>query len=673
MSQQEQDRASPTTAVAEGQILYTPPTAAVERCNMTRYVRWLAEHPKFGAPAFEDYFALQRWSIENPCTFWQSIAEYFEVQFHSPFRVALGKAEMPGTEWFPGATLNYAEHALRRRDAHTAILALDEAGNRTELSYAELSERVGRAAEGLRRLGVGQGDRVAALAPNTAETLVLFLACASLGAVWSSCAPEFGVPSVLDRFSQIEPKVLVTVDGYVYGGKRHDKSAAVAEIARGLPSLEHVVRLGSSEFGEQLEVSVLGVDELCAHDAPLTFCPVPFGHPLWVLYSSGTTGLPKPIVQGHGGILLEHLKVLSLHSDLGPDDRFFWFTTTGWMMWNYLISGLLVQSTVVLYDGSPAHPTLAALWGLAARERVTYFGTSAPFLMSCQKAGLSPGARFDLGSLRAIGSTGAPLPTEGFCWVYEHVSQELALGSVSGGTDVCTAFVLGCPLLPVRAGEIQCAGLGCAVAAFDPEGRRIVGEVGELVLTVPLPSMPLFFWGDTDGSRLRESYFSTFEGVWRHGDWVKETASGGFVIYGRSDSTLNRGGVRMGTSEFYRVVEALPEISDSLVVDTGSAEREGKLWLFLVLADGHTLDADLRQKLKALLRAELSPRHVPDEFMQVRAVPRTLSGKKLEVPIKRILAGVPVERAASRDTLKDPSALDEYVALRDRVGETLRQ
>ncbi len=667
MSEHEHDAAQPATPAVEGQILYTPTAEAVERCNMTRYLGWLTEHPSFGAAEFEDYFALQRWSTREPGAFWQSIAEYFEVQFHSPFRAALGRREMPGTEWFPGATLNYAEHALRRRDAQPAILALDEAGGRTELSYADLYARVRRAAEGLRRLGVVQGDRVAAFAPNTAETLVLFLASASLGAIWSSCAPEFGVPSVLDRFSQIEPKVLLTIDAYVYGGKRHDKSAAVAEIARGLPSLEHIVRLSGFALRERLDVPVLGFDELCAHDAPLTFRPVPFDHPLWVLYSSGTTGLPKPIVQGHGGILLEHLKALSLHSDLGPDDRFFWFTTTGWMMWNYLISGLLVQATVVLYDGSPAHPNLSALWQLAARERITYFGTSAAFLTSCQKAGLTPGARFDLGSLRAIGSTGAPLPSDGFSWVYAHVSRELALGSVSGGTDVCTAFVLGCPLLPVRVGEIQCAGLGCAVAAFDPDGRRIVDEVGELVLTVPLPSMPLFFWGDADGSRLYESYFSTFEGVWRHGDWVKQTASGGFVIYGRSDSTLNRGGVRMGTSEFYRVVEALPEVSDSLVVDTGSAEREGKLWLFLVLADGHTLDAELRHKLKALLRAELSPRHVPDEFVQVRAVPRTLSGKKLEVPVKRILAGVPVERAASRDTLKDPSALDEYVALRDRA------
>jgi acetoacetyl-CoA synthetase len=514
---------------------------------------------------------------------------------------------------------------------------------------------------------VTRGDRVAALLPNVPEALVLFLATASLGAIWSSCAPEFGVPSVLDRFSQISPKVLLTVDAYSYGGKRFDKRAAVEEIARGLPSLEHVVLISKLGQGRLELPHVLSIDELLAHDAPLAFLPVPFDHPLWVLYSSGTTGLPKPIVQGHGGILLEHLKALGLHCDLGPADKFFWFTTTGWMMWNFLISGLLVEATVVLYDGSPAHPSLSALWRLAERERITYFGTSAPYLTSCQKAELSPGTVFDLSCLRAVGSTGAPLPSDGFAWVYEHVSRELSLASVSGGTDVCTAFVLGCPMLPVRVGEIQCAGLGCAVAAFDPEGHAVVGEVGELVLTAPLPSMPLFFWGDDDGSRLFESYFSTFEGVWRHGDWVKATASGGWVIYGRSDSTLNRGGVRMGTSEFYRVVEALPEVADSLVVDTGEKGQDGKLWLFLVPAPGHVLDDDLRRKLKARLRAELSPRHVPDEFRQVRAIPRTLSGKKLEVPIKRIFAGVPVERAVSRDTLKDPSAIDEYLAFRDEV------
>lgn len=647
----------------EGQVLYTPSPEAIERANLTAYMRWLREQHGL---EFADYDALHSWSTTELEAFWLSMVEYFKVEFHTPFSVVLGKREMPNAEWFPGATLNYVEHALRRRDDHTAVIALDEAGGRTQWSYDELHARVRRAAAGLRRLGVERGDRVAALIPNIPEALVLFLATASLGAIWSSCAPEFGVPSVLDRFQQIEPKVLIAVDGYRYGGRPFDRSDAVLEIARGLPSLEHIILL--TVLGEHTVVhdKVLSIDQLLSEDAPLACCPVPFDHPLWILYSSGTTGLPKPIVQGHGGILLEHLKALSLHCDLGSDDRFFWFSTTGWMMWNFLIGGLLVESTIVLFDGSPAHPDLSALWRLASRERFTYFGTSAPFIQSCQKNGLDPGKQFDLSALRAVGSTGAPLPRDGFSWVYEHVSPNLVLGSVSGGTDVCTAFVLACPLLPVRAGEIQCAGLGCAVRAFDPDGRSVEGVVGELVLTEPLPSMPVFFWGDEDGSRYHESYFASFDGVWRHGDWVKVTSSGGFVIYGRSDSTLNRGGVRMGTSEFYRVIEALPEVVDSLVVDTGSIGQEGELWLFLVLAPGISLEQPLLDRVKRLLRKELSPRHVPDQVRQVRAVPRTLSGKKLEVPIKRIFDGVPVAQAVNRDTLKDPSAIDEYIALRDQ-------
>lgn len=647
----------------EGQVLYTPSTDAIERANITAYMRWLRRERGLD---FADYRELHEWSITALDAFWQSMVDYFQIEFHTPYSAVLAKREMPNAEWFPGGTLNYAEHALRRRDEHTALIALDEGGGRNEWSYGELHDRVRRAAAGLRRLGVERGDRVAALVPNVAEALALFLATASLGAIWSSCAPEFGVASVLDRFRQIEPKVLIAVDGYRYGGKNFDKSAAVLEIANGLPSLEHIVLLTVLGSRSVASDKVLSIDELLSQDAPLAFCPVPFDHPLWILYSSGTTGLPKPIVQGHGGILLEHKKALSLHCDLGSSDRFFWFSTTGWMMWNFLIGGLLVESTIVLYDGSPAYPDLSALWRLAARERFTYFGTSAPYLQSCQKNGVEPGKDFDLSALRAVGSTGAPLPRDGFSWVYESVSPNLVLGSVSGGTDVCTAFVLACPLLPVRAGEIQCAGLGCAVYSFDPDGRAVEGTVGELVLTQPLPSMPVFFWGD-DGSRYHESYFAAFEGVWRHGDWVKVTPSGGFVIYGRSDSTLNRGGVRMGTSEFYRVIEALPEVVDSLVVDTGTLGQEGKLWLFLVLAPGLSLEQPLCDKVRALLRKELSPRHVPDYIRQVKAVPRTLSGKKLEVPIKRIFDGVVVEQAVNRDTLKDPSAIDEYLALRDTV------
>jgi acetoacetyl-CoA synthetase len=655
-----------TREAVEGELLWQPSESVREQSRMRAYMRWLEEQQSL---VFDDYDALQRWSVTELDAFWASIWRYFEVLGHAPYTSVLTERRMPGARWFDGATLNYAEHALRVRDAGLAVISRAEDGSRAELTRAELAERVARAAAGLRRLGIGRGDRVAAFLPNTAETLVLFLATASLGAVWSSCSPEFGAGSVLDRFRQIEPKVLLSVDGYRYGGRAFDRRDALEQIRQGLPSVEATVVLSQLGSRERMAGRVLGLDELSSEYGPLTFEPVPFDHPLWVLYSSGTTGLPKPIVQGHGGILLEHFKALALHCDLGPRDRFFWFTTTGWMMWNFLVGGLLVGSTLVLYEGSPAEPDLLALWKMAEQERVTYFGTSAPYVLSCRKAGIRPASAHDLRGVRALGSTGAPLPADGFGWVYENVSSDLLLGSVSGGTDVCTAFVLSCPLLPVHAGEIQCRGLGCKVEAFDASGKSVVGEVGELVITEPMPSMPIYFWNDPNGERYRESYFADFPGVWRHGDWIKFTARGSSVIYGRSDSTLNRGGVRMGTSEFYRVVEGLPEVADSLVVDTGALdEAEGKLWLFVVPRPGQELDQALQKKIRETLRTQLSPRHVPDDIRQIEEVPRTLNGKKLEVPIKRILTGAAVARAVNRDTLANPKALEAFLALRDSRG-----
>lgn len=644
--------------VSEGELLWEPSEAACKNSNIARYLAWLEREKQ---KRFADYESLWRWSVDDLEGFWASIAEYFDVVFHAPYKRVLSERNMPGARWFDGARLNYAEHALRHEGDGPAVISLTENGTRGELGFSGLRGRVARARAGLARLGVGVGDRVAACVSNDADALVCFLATASLGGVWSSAAPEFGVKSVLDRFEQIEPKVFIAVDGYHYGGRVFDRREALREIAAGLPSLEKTVvltRLGAPE--PRLENS-LGFDELTAEPGELGFEPVPFDHPLWVLYSSGTTGPPKAIVQGHGGILLEHYKALALHCDLGQSDRFFWFSTTGWMMWNFLVSGLLTKSTLVLYDGSPAYPGLLSLFRLAASEGVTYFGTSAPFLNACQKTGINPAASCDLTRIRSLGTTGAPLSAEGFGWVYEHVGRDLLLGSVSGGTDVCTAFALSCPLLPVHAGEIQCRGLGAKLEAFDEQGRSVTGKVGELVLTEPLPSMPLFFWGDVDGSRYRESYFDVYPGVWRHGDWVKITERDSLVIYGRSDSTLNRGGVRMGTSEFYRVVEALDEVSDSLVVDTGALGEPGKLWLFVVLAPGAALDAALGQHIKTTLRRELSPRHVPDAIIEVGAVPKTLNGKKLEVPIKRILSGVPVERAVNAGTLSNPDALESFL------------
>lgn len=621
---------------------------------------------------FADYDALWTWSVTEPEAFWGALAEFFEVEFHQPAARVLADARMPGARWFPGATLNYAQRALGlgpgKADDDVAVVFRREDGVTARCTYGELRDLVARARAGLAALGVGRGDRVAALVANAPETLVAFLATASLGAIWSSCSPDFGVRAVVDRFAQIKPRVLIAVDGYVYGGREHDIQSTVRRLGTEIPGLRAIVLvnyLRARAPASDGAVPMVCWDELLeAHaGAEPAFEPVPFDHPLWVLYSSGTTGLPKGIVQGHGGIVLEHLKVLALHCDLGPGQRFFWFSTTGWMMWNLLVSGLLVGATVVLFDGSPVHPDPAVLWRLAGEERIDYFGTSAPYLHSCLKAGLCPKAEFDLSALRAVGSTGAPLSPEGFRWVADAVGDDVQICSVSGGTDLCTAFLGSAPDVPVWLGELSCRMLGAAVAAYDERGAAVIGRVGELVITEPMPSMPLFFWADPDGSRLRQAYFDVYPGVWRHGDWVTITDRGSAVIHGRSDATLNRGGVRMGTAEFYRVVEGFDEVVDSLVIDTSEAGRpEGKLLCFVVLAAGADL-VDLEPRLRAALREQLSPRHVPNRFIPVDAVPHTLNGKKCEVPVKKILSGIPAEAAISRDALRDPDALHAFVAL----------
>jgi acetoacetyl-CoA synthetase len=653
----------------EGRLLWEPSDAQRANANITRYVRWLKETR---GRDFATYDELWAWSVEDLEGFWSSIWDFFGVAASTPPARALGKHTLPGAEWFPGARLNFAEHALRRRDDHTAIVFKAEDQPLVSMTYRELADHVARAAAGLRKLGVRPGDRVVGFLPNIPETVIAFLATASLGAIWSCCSPEFGVPSVVDRFRQIEPRVLIAADGYRYGGRGFDRRDAVAELERALPTLETTVivpRLetdsspASDAFaGVGARASMQWAD-LVVESGELTFEQVPFDHPLWVLYSSGTTGLPKAIVHGHGGILHEHYKALALHLDLTEADRFFWFTTSGWMMWNMLVCGLLVGSTIVLYDGSPAYPDLNALWQLAEEAGITYFGASAPYIQGCRKAGIQPGRAFDLSTLKGIGSTGAPLSPEGFEWVYDTVKRDLLLGSVSGGTDVCTAFILSCPILPVHSGELQCRGLGAKIEAFNPQGEPVIGQVGELVVTEPLPSMPVALWNDPEGIRYRESYLDVFPGIWRHGDWIKVTERGSCVIYGRSDSTLNRGGVRMGTSELYSVVEELPEVADSLVVDTSELGVEGKLLLFVVPADGITLDDDLRRRITRALARDLSPRHVPDAIYAIPAVPRTLNGKKMEVPVKRILAGAPVERVMSRDAMSNPDSLIFFIDL----------
>jgi len=650
---------------AEPQVLWSPTPERVEAATLTRFARWVASTR--GVDVTGSYDALWRWSVDDLDGFWAAIWEFFDVQASTPYDRVLGSRAMPGAEWFPGARLSYAEHVFRGKP--DSAIALQHASELRELDFmtwGELRDMTARIATGLRFLGVEEGDRVVAYVPNIPEAIAAFLACASIGATWSSCSPDFGARSVIDRFAQIEPKVLLAVDGYRYGGKDFDRREVVAGLRAEIPSLEHVVLLDylGTGAGEGRPEGMITWRELIRQQEPLAFAQLPFDHPLWVLYSSGTTGLPKPIVHGQGGVLVEHLKLMHLHLDAQEGDRVFWFTTTGWMMWNFLVGVLLTPASIVLYDGNPGTPSLDRLWDLAAQSGTTTFGTSASFLASCVKEGTEPGGGGrDLSALRAVGSTGSPLAPEGFQWVYDHVGAGTWLFSTSGGTDVVSAFVGGVPTLPVHRGEIQGRALGAKVESWDPDGVPHVGVVGELVLTEPMPSMPTSFWGDADGSRLRDSYFSTYPGVWRHGDWVEITERGTVVISGRSDSTINRGGIRMGTSEIYRAVLADDAVVDALVVDVPRDGTEGWMPLFVVLREGEELTDELVASIKRRIRTDCSPRHVPNEIHQIAEIPRTLSGKVLEVPVKRILMGQPADQAAARDSLANPAALDVFVAM----------
>jgi acetoacetyl-CoA synthetase len=645
-------------------VLWRPDADRVTRATITRYGRWLAETRGVETTGYHD---LWRWSVDELEAFWESIWEFFDVRASEPYERVLDARAMPGAKWFPGARLSFAEHLFRDRDPQAvAIRHVSELRPLAATTWGELHERTRQVAAALRASGIRPGDRVVAYLPNVVEASAAFLACASLGAVWSSCSPDFGVRSVVDRFAQIEPRILLTVDGYRYGGRDHDRLDVVRAL-QAMPTLERTVVLGYLDP----EPSLGGLrgaarwDDFLAEGGsdPLTFEQVPFDHPLWVLYSSGTTGVPKAIVHGHGGILLELLKQAHLHVDLHDGDRLFWFTTTGWMMWNFLHGGLLTDASIVLYDGNPGHPGLGTLWDLAAEAGVTCFGTSASFVAACVKAGIEPRDGRDLSRIDSLGSTGSPLSPEGFDWLYERLGPELWLFSMSGGTDVCTAFVGGVPTLPVYRGELQARALGAKIEAWTPDGRPVVGEVGELVITEPMPSMPIRLWGDDDGTRYRASYFDTFPGVWRHGDWIELTERGTAVITGRSDATINRGGIRMGTAEIYRAVLALDEVVDALVVDLPRDRTQGYMPLFVVLRDGVELDDALVERIRSRIRLDCSPRHVPDEVRAIAAVPRTLSGKVLEVPVKRILSGEPVDLALSRDSLANPEALRPFEEL----------
>jgi acetoacetyl-CoA synthetase len=644
---------------------WRPTRDRIERSNLVGFAAWV-EH-RSGVPVTESYDRLWQWSVDDIEGFWRAIWDFFAVRADGAAEPVLERRSMPGARWFPHPRLNYAEHVFRDRDPQgLAIQFSSELEGLQSWTWERLETETARIAAGLRRLGVAPGDRVAAYLTNTPETVAAFLACASLGAIWSAAPPEFGIRTVIDRFAQIEPKVLLALDGYRYGARDFDRRAVVTHLSSALPSLEHVVT--HEQLGLGGAPGSLPWSALTEMHEPLQWCRVPFGHPLWILYSSGTTGLPKGIVHGHGGILLEHLKTGHLHFDAQAGDRVFWFTTTGWMMWNLLVGILLTPASIVLYDGNPATPTLDRLWDLAEETGMTTFGTSASYIAACMKAGVAPRTSGrHLANLTGVGSTGSPLPPEGFQWVYDHLGPDTWLFSTSGGTDMCTAFVGGVPTLPVYLGELQARALGANVQAWGRDGHSLVGEVGELVITEPMPSMPVSFWGDATGERYRSAYFEHYPGMWRHGDWIEITERGTAIISGRSDATINRGGIRIGTAEIYRAVLADDAVLDALAVDLPRPGTEGWMPLFVVLGDGVTLDEELTARIKRRIRDDCSPRHVPDEIVQISEVPRTLSGKATEVPVKRILMGVDVGRAISRDALANPQSLDTFVELARRT------
>jgi acetoacetyl-CoA synthetase len=640
---------------------WQPDPTTLNNARIRHYMDWLAEHRGL---AFDDYHALWQWSTTDIEAFWVTIWDYFEVISHSPYESVL-TGQMPDCQWFTGATLNYAEHIFRQQtDLRPALLFQREDGPLEAMTWAELRRQVAACAAYLREQGVQSSDRVVGYLPNIPLATVAWLAAASIGAVWSSASPDFGAASVLERFGQIEPKVLFAVNGYQYGGKVFDKSEEVRQLQAGMPTLVSTVVLDYVPSDQVIADSISFEQIVSVADTELTFAPVPFGHPLWVLYSSGTTGQPKAIVHGHGGMLLEHLKYGAFHNNVHAGERFMWYTTTGWMMWNYLQSMLLSGATIVLYDGSPGHPDMGVLWRLVEAAEVDHMGLSAAFVLACMKAEYRPEATFQ--RLKSISSTGSPLPPEGFAWIYDQIKSDIWLASMSGGTDVCTAFVGGNPLLPVYEGEIQCRALGCAMQSFDPQGVSIIDEVGEMVVTRPMPCMPVAFWNDPNRTKYRASYFEDYDGIWRHGDWLKITSRQTLVILGRSDATLNRQGIRIGTSEIYRSVEQIPDIKDSLIVNIEYPDGTSWMPLFVALKWDGALTDDLRQRIRHQLRSDYSPRHVPDDIIQVADIPYTISGKKLELPVKKILMGQPLEKAVNVGSVRNMAAFDGFLGVGKR-------
>lgn len=659
--------------VKEGSLLWEPSDEQIEQANLTAFIKWLQSEK---GKDIKTYQELWEWSVTDIEEFWAALWQYFDIKAYSGYETVLEKREMPGARWFTGARLNFVDQVFRHRDArHPAIISKTEQSDLQEISWQELYQQTASLANALRKLGVQKGDRVAAYITNTPESIIAMLATASIGAIWSGCSPDFGAGSTIERFGQVKPKVLITVDGYHYGGKTFDRMDRIAEMQQELEDLHYTILI--PKLNEIPDISSLGNPSsvlmwdyvVSEQDAELKPEPLPFDHPLWILYSSGTTGLPKPIVHGHGGMLLEHLKYLDLHADVKYGDRFFWYTTTGWMMWNVVTASLLKGATALLYDGSPGYPDLSMLWKFAEDTQMTCLGTSASYLISCMKEELSPRNTYDLGSLRSIGSTGSPLPPEAYQWVYREVGDHIMLNSTSGGTDICSSFVGGNPIWPVYAGEIQCRTLATKVQAYNDEAEPVIDKVGEMVITEPLPSMPLYFWGDEDGSRYHESYFEMFPGVWRHGDWLKITSRGTCVIYGRSDATLNRMGVRIGTSEIYRAVDLDKRITDSLVVSLELVDGSWYMPLFVMLKNDDRVDEELKKSIKKNIKERVAPRFIPDEVIKVDEIPYTLNGKKLEKPVKRILEGTPSDQAASKDSMKNPESLEFFESFaREKMG-----
>ena len=648
------------TGLAAGEIFWEPADDARETTQIGNYLDWLERERGL---TFVDYPSLSEWSVSELEAFWQSIWDYFRIISHAPAEMVLRERVMPGADWFPGSLLNYAEHALRHEDAdQVVVVAHSQTRPSIHLTRGQLRDEVARVSEGLRRLGVGPGDRVAAYVANIPEAVIGLLACASLGAIWAACPPEFGSQSVLDRIAQIEPKVLIAVDGYRYGEKVVPRLEQIAEIRAALPSLVATVVIPYLDAESGPPNGTVSWGQLREFQAPLNFLPVPFGHPLWILFSSGTTGLPKPIVHGHGGILLEHLKMSTLMQDMGPSDRYFFFSTTAWMVWNRVVSTLLTGASFVILDGDPTYPRLDALFEVVADSGVTNWGVSSAYLSICQEAGLRPAEHYDFSLLREMVAAGSPLAREAHGFVRDFVKSDVHFYSGSGGTDVCSAFVSGTPLSPVTAGEMSARMLGVLAEAWNEQGQPVVDEPGELVITLPMPSMPIGFWNDDDGSRYLSTYFDKYPGVWRHGDRFILTERGTCNILGRSDATLNRGGVRLGSGEFYTVLDAVSGVRDSLVVHL-EGPAGGDLLLFVVLQDGVELDESLRLEIVDQLRRQRSPRHVPDEIYEVPDIPRTLTGKKMEVPVKRILLGDDPRDAASAAATSNPESLAFFAAM----------